>query len=263
MAKKRIMALALVIVALGLTITGVVLAATDSNPAGLKKDPLVLNGYPPSTAQLAVTVSTGPNVTVSANVNVNFKTDRIAANVHFPLVIATASINAVFANNKLYARSADVANGPWFDAKVTTPNLFGFSLEFTKPDIDLITGFQKTVTKSGYSTTYTFTRSDVPLSSAIGPSTQYSKLGSIRWIIIVGSEGEVASSTLVEKTRHATTTIHATVLSYNQTAKIDVPTSASSESLSSPMLTKLLKSVNFNSLLIPSAFRSLGQSSIS
>jgi hypothetical protein len=257
------MALALAIVALGLTVTGVVLAATDSNPGGLKKDPLVLNGYPPSSANLSVSVSTGSNVTVNANVNVNFKTDRIAANVHFPVVVTTASVNAVFANNRLYARSADVANGPWFDANVTTPDLFGFSLEFTKPDIDLITGFQKSVTKSGYSTTYTFTRSNVPLSSAIGPSTQYSKLGSIRWTITVGSQGEVSASTLVEKTRHATTTVDVSVLSYNKPAKIDVPTSASSESLSSPMLTKLLKSVNFNSLLIPSAFHSLGQSTIS
>jgi hypothetical protein len=263
MAKKRIMALALAIVALALTVTGVVIAATDSNPAGLQKDPLVLNGYPPSSADLAVTVSTGSDVTVNANVNVNFKTDRIAANVHFPLVITTASVNAVFANNRLYARSADVANGPWLDAKVETPDLFGFSLEFTKPDIDLITGFQKKVTTSGYSTTYVFTRNDVPLSSAIGPASAYSKLGSIRWTITVGSQGEVSASTLVEKSRHATTTVSATVLSYNQPAHIDVPTSASSESLSTSMLAKLLKSVNFNSLLIPSAFRSLGQSSIS
>ncbi|MGC1239687.1 MAG: hypothetical protein WA860_12960 [Acidimicrobiales bacterium] len=263
MAKKRIMALALAIVAFGLTVTGIVFAATDSNPAGLQKDPLVLNGYPPSSADLAVTVSTGSNVTVSATVNVNFKSDRIAADVHFPLVITTASVNAVFANDRLYARSADVANGPWFDAKVTTPDLFGFSLEFTKPDVDLITGFHKTVTQSGYSTTYVFTRNDVPLSSAIGPSTQLSRLGSIRWTITVGSQGEISASTLMEKTLHATTTVSATVLSYNQPAKIVVPTSASSESLSSPMLAKLLKSVNFNSLLIPSAFRSLGQSTIS
>jgi hypothetical protein len=42
-----------------------------------------------------------------------------------------------------------------------------------------------------------------------------------------------------------------------------VPTAASSEPLSTTMLAKLLKSVNFSSLLIPSDVRSLGQSSIS
>src|ERR1700722_13641284 len=143
MAKKRIMALALAIVALGLTVTGVVVAATDSNPGSTAKDPLALNGYPPSSADLAVTVTTGANVSVNANVNVNFKTGRIAALVHFPLVIDTVSLNLVFSGNKLYARSAEVTNGPWLEAKVTTPNLFGASLELTKPDIDLITGFHE------------------------------------------------------------------------------------------------------------------------
>jgi hypothetical protein len=261
MAKKRIMALALAIVAFGLTTMGVVIAATDSNPGSLIKDPLALNGYPPSSADLAVTVSTGANVSVNANVNVNFKTGRIAALVHFPLVIATASLNLIFADNKLYTRSAEVANGPWLGAKVTTPNLFGASLELTKPDIDLIAGFHKSVSTSGYSTTYLFTRDDVPMTSVIGAS--YSKLGSLRWTITVGSQGEVVATTVVEKTLHATTTLNVTVLSYNQPVHIDVPSADSTEPLSNSMLAKLLKSVNFNSVLIPSGIRSLGQSTIS
>ncbi len=170
MLKTRVMATALAVVALALTVTGVVIAATDSNPGDLAKDSLVLNGYPPKTAQLAVTVSTGSDVSVDATVNVNFRTNRIAAVARVPLVITTAAVNLVFANNELYARSADVENGPWFKASVTTPPLFGFSLEFTKPDIDLITGFHKTVTTSGYSTTYVFTRNDVPLSSVFAPA---------------------------------------------------------------------------------------------
>jgi hypothetical protein len=263
MAKKRIMALALVIVALGLTVTGVVIAATDSNPASLAKDRLALNCHPPSSADLAVTVSTGSNVNVSADVNVNFKSGRIAALVHFPLVIATATLNLVFANNKLYARSAEVSNGPWLETKLTTPNLFGASLELTKPDIRLISGFHKTASASGYSTTYVFTRDDVPMTSVIGPTTAYSKLGSLRWTITVGSQGEVQASTVIEKTRRATTTLSVTVLSYNQPTHIDVPSTANSQSLSTSMLAKLLKSVNFNSVLIPSSVRSLGQSTIS
>jgi hypothetical protein len=263
MANKRIMALALAIVALGLTATGVVIAATDSNPGSLLKDPLALNGYPPSSADLAVTVSTGANVSVSATVNVNFKTGRVAALVHFPLVIATASLNLIFADNKLYARSAEVANGPWLEAKVTAPNLFGASLELTKPDIDLITGFHKTMSTSGNSTTYVFTRDDVPMTGVIGSATAYSKLGSIRWTITLGSQGEVVATTVVEKTRHATTMLNVTVLSYNQPTPIDVPSTANTQPLSTSMLAKLLKSVNFDSVLIPSGVRSLGQSTIS
>ncbi|MGC2485963.1 MAG: hypothetical protein WA359_06960 [Acidimicrobiales bacterium] len=263
MLKTRVMAIALAVVALGLTVTGVVIAATDSNPGDLAKDGLVLNGYPPTSAQLAVTVSTGSDVTVDATVNVNFKTNRISAVARVPLVITTASVNLVFANNELFARSADVQNGPWFKSSVTTPPLFGYSLEFTKPDIDLITGFHESVTKSGYSTTYVFTRDNVPLSSVFAPASAYSVLGSVRWTITVGSQGEVTASTLVEHARHLSTTITATVLSYNQPAHIAIPTSANSQSLSTGGLSSILDEVNFNSLLIPSALRSLGQTSIS
>ena len=263
MLKTRVMATALAVVALALTVTGVVIAATDSNPGDLAKDALVLNGYPPKTAQLAVTVSTGSDVTVDATVNVNFRTNRIAAVARVPLVITTAAVNLVFANNELYARSADVENGPWFKASVATPPLFGFSLEFTKPDIDLITGFHKTVTTSGYSTTYVFTRDDVPLSSVFAPAKSFSILGSVRWSITVGSEGEVTASTLVEHARHLSTIITATVLSYNQPARISVPATSNSQSLSTGGLSSILDEVNFNSLLIPSALRSLGQTSIS
>jgi hypothetical protein len=108
-----------------------------------------------------------------------------------------------------------------------------------------------------------FTRDDVPMTSVVGSAAAYSKLGTIRWTITVGSEGEVEASTVVEKTRHATTTLNVTVLSYNQPARIDVPSAATSQSLSSSMLAKLLKSVNFSSVLIPSGVRSLGQSTIS
>jgi hypothetical protein len=263
MAKKRIMALALAIVALALTVTGIVIAATDSNPGSLTKDPLALNGYPPSSADLAITVTTGNDISVTATANVNFKTGRIAALVHFPLVITTASLNLVFADNKLFARSAEVTNGPWLETKVTTPNLFGASLELTRPDLDLITGFHKEVLTSGDSTTYVFTRRDVPLTSVIGSASAFSTLGSLRWTITVGRQGEVEASTVVEKTHHKTTTLSVTVLSYNQPAQVVVPPAASTQPLSGSMLAKLLKSVNFNSLLIPSGVRSLGQSTIS
>ena len=137
------------------------------------------------------------------------------------------------------------------------------SLELIKPDIDLISGFHKTASANGYSTTFVFSRNDVPMTGVIGSSTAYSTLGSLRWTITVGSQGEVEASTVVEKTRHATTTLNVTVLSYNQPTHIDVPSATNTQPLSTSMLAKLLKSVNFNSVLIPSSVRSLGQSTIS
>jgi hypothetical protein len=56
--QKRVMAVVIAVVAIALTVFGIVLAATDPNPADIGKDPLALNGYPPHSADLAVSLST-------------------------------------------------------------------------------------------------------------------------------------------------------------------------------------------------------------
>jgi hypothetical protein len=261
--QKRMMAIVIAVVALALTVTGVVIAATNSNASGPAKDPLALNGYPPKTADLLITMSTGSGVSLNASVGVDFTTNQVQAVAHFPLVITTASVNLCFADGQIYVRSADVSNGPWYSAKLKLPSLFGVSLELTKPDIDLITGFQETVTKSGYSTTYHFYRTDVALSHLFDKARANSVLGSIRWTITVGSQGEVSQSTLVEKTKRTSIDLGVTVLSYNQPVHVSVPSSSNVEPLSRSALDKLLSSVNFSSLLIPSGLTSFSQASLS
>jgi hypothetical protein len=93
--KQHFKALVLAVVALALTVFGVVIAATDANPSSLAKDPLVLDGYPPKTANLLVNVSTGASFGLNANVAVNFDDNRVDAIVRFPLVIATASLRTL------------------------------------------------------------------------------------------------------------------------------------------------------------------------
>ena len=66
---KKSYGIALAVVALSLTLMGVVLAATDPNPSGIGKDVLVLNGIPPRSTSLLVTVSNGQSYTVSATIN--------------------------------------------------------------------------------------------------------------------------------------------------------------------------------------------------
>jgi hypothetical protein len=260
---KRVMAVVIAVVALALTVFGVVVAATNSNASSVGKDPLVLNGYPPKSADLYVTLSTGEGVNLNANVGVNFTTDEVKGVVHFPLVITTASVNIVLAKHHLYARSADVSNGPWLSTHLTLPSLFGVSLELTKPDIDLISGFTKTVTTSGYSTTYHFFRDDVALSHVLGSDQANSVLGSIQWSITVGSQGELTQTSVIEKTKHSTIRLSVTVLSYNQPVKASVPSAKDSEPLSRSAFAKLLGSVNFAKLLIPSSLSSFSQSSVS
>ena len=237
--KKRFMALALAAVALALTATGVVVAATDSNPGGLAKDPLVLNGYPPSTAQLVVHLSAGANFDLSANVGVNFATNKVDAIVSIPAVVSAAAIELRLVANHLYARSAAQSSGPWMDAKMKTPALFGVALELTKPDIKLITGFQEVVSKSGYSSTYVLYRNHVALTNLFGSSST-SVLGSVRWTITVG---------------------RVTVSSYNQPVHVVTPTDVKAIPLAS--INKLLTSKSFPTLLIPRNLTSLSQATLS
>jgi hypothetical protein len=260
--KKRVMALTIGVVALLLTVVGVVVASTNSNSVSVGKDPLRLNGYPPKTANLLVTLTTSSNVKLSANVTANFGTGRVSAVVSFPLVITTASVDVVGARNHVYVRSADVSSGPWLSAHLSLPDLFGISLELTKPDVDLITGFKESKSKSGYSTTYHLSRDDVAFSPLFAKANTTSTLGSIRWSITVGSQGEVTKSTLVEHVKKSTEKLSVTVLSYNQPAPITLPATGNLEPLSRSGFGGLLNSVNFSSLLIPSDLTSFSQSSL-
>jgi hypothetical protein len=259
--KQRLMTLVLAIIAIALTVTGLVIAATNTNPGSVTKDPLALKGYPPTSANLLVTVSTSGGLSLSANVSADFSTGRVEGTVQFPLESSSATIDLRLMNNRLFARSANVSSGPWLDTALSPPSLFGIALEMTKPDIDLITGFEKTVSTSGFSTTYVFYRQHVALASLLGSSASTSTLGSVRWTITTGSSGEVESSSLVVKSKRATTTLSATVLSYNQPVHVTIPTSI--KPISASFLHQLLSSANFTSLLIPRDLTSLSQASLS
>ncbi|HEV3268747.1 MAG TPA: hypothetical protein VGZ68_10140 [Acidimicrobiales bacterium] len=258
--KKRFMALALAGVALALTVTGVVIAATDSNPAGLAKDPLVLNGYPPSTAMLDVHLSSGSAFSLSATVAANFTADKVDGIVTIPTVVSGAAIELRMIADQLYARSAAQSSGPWMTAKVKTPSLFGVALELTKPDIKLITGFQETKTKSGYSTTYTLYRDHVALTSLFGSSST-SVLGSVLWTITVGSQGEVSASSVTVRSAHTVTTLSVTVTSYNKAVHVATPTDVKTIALGS--IDKIFTSKSLPTLLIPRNLTSLSTATLS
>src|SRR5579872_4161309 len=166
---RKVAAAGLAVAALALTVTGVVLAATDPNAGGNQKDPLALNGYPPRTAQLRVVISTGQAYNVAANVNVDFLHNAVSADLQIPLLFSATNVDLRLVAGHLYASSPNlgaIVGSQWVSTKVHTPSLYGLSLEMTRPEIDLISGFpQRTVTHSGYLTTYDFHRSDVAIAT--------------------------------------------------------------------------------------------------
>jgi len=257
---KRFPTILLAVVASALTVTGVVLAATDPNPGGVAKDTLTLNGYPPHSASLLVMVSTGQAYSLSANVNVNFSTDSAQAIVHFPMVFSVASVDLRWVNDHLYAGSAEATSGPYLSVPLKQPALFGIALEMTKPDIALITGFpRETITRNGYITTYDFQRDNVAITTIFGGAGQQASIGSVDWQISVGSEGQVIGSTLHVKGPHAATTITATVLAYNNKVRISAPVSGQIQPVANSIIRRLLDSAPLRAVLIPQNLTSLGQ----
>ncbi|HUY42442.1 MAG TPA: hypothetical protein VMU98_01625 [Acidimicrobiales bacterium] len=246
---KRVGGPLIAALALALTITGVVLAATDSNPLGLSKDPLALGGYPPKTADVALSLRSGSGAGLTAQLQIDFAKERVEAHVQFPVIFTAVNEEIRVVGSHLYVRASSVAQGPWLAVPLKTPNFFGVSLEMVKPDVALITGLEKTVQHSGYETIYTFFRKSAALNvlGAAGRST----LGSLRWTIITGVSGEVVSSSLELKSHHRVTTLSMQVLSYNQPVHVSAPAAKDVHALTKGFFSQIMKSVSGSGFMLP------------
>lgn len=262
MANRRLWALAVAVVALALTATGLVLAATDPNPAGLARDPLALHGYPPTTARLAI-VASSSSLQATAEVTVDFRTAVATGVVSVGVTDAGEAFDVQLVGSALYLRSAAETSGPWY--KVATPSLpfFGFSLELTQPDLALISGYDaRTVTVAGYHTTYDYTFDHVALTPLFATRTTTSRLGTVHWSITVGSEGEVTASSLVVTTGSSTSTLSATVQAYNSPRTVSPAPVASVSPVPSSEVARLLHSAGVGSILLPRGLLSGGVTSL-
>jgi hypothetical protein len=260
---KKSSGIALAVLAASLTILGVVLAATDSNPSETPKDPLVLNGNPPHSASILVNVSNGQSYTVSATINANFDTSRAEAIVSFPLLFSQTSVDFRLVGDHVYAEAADISSGKWLEIKENPPSFFGIALELTQPapDLNLIKSFRhESVTKSGYATTYDFSSNDVPLTNVLGtPRRTY--LGSLDITVTTGSGGEVTGATMTSRTRHDMSKFTVQVLSYNKRTTIAAPPPSDVNPLKVSSLRQLFSSTTLATLLLPENFSSLAQGS--
>jgi len=246
---KRVGGLFIAALALALTVTGVVVAATDSNPLGLSKDPLALHGYPPKTADVALTVQSGSGAGLTAQLQIDFAKGRVDAHVQFPVIVTDVNEEIRLVGKHLYVRASSVAHGPWLGVPLKVPNFFGVSLEMAKPDIALITGLKKTVQHSGYETIYTFSRDSLAL-NVLG-AKGHSTLGSLRWTIITGASGEVVSSTLELTSHHRATTLSMSVLSYNQPVHVAAPAAKDVHALTKSFFSQIMKSVSGSGFILP------------
>jgi hypothetical protein len=260
---SRVASAGLAAVALALTVTGLVLAATDPSPGGNQKDPLALNGYPPHSAQLHVVVSTGQQYNVTGDINVNFARNTVSAQLQFPLLFSSALVDVRLVRGHLYASSPNlgaVIGSRWLSTPVRLPSLDGLSLEMTKPDISLISGFpQETVTHDGFRTTYRFHRDNVAITAPTGLPLTVPTRAAIDFSITVGREGELAATSFKVTSAHSTAWVSVTVESYNAPAIVVAPPAKDVTPLSSAQVARIFGSTAIGNLFSPNAISSLGQ----
>ncbi len=258
---KKSYAVALAVFAFSLTLMGVVVAATDSNPAGVPKDALNLRGDPPRSATILVTISNGQSYDVSATINANFDTSRAEAIVSFPLLFTQTSVDLRMVGDHVFAEAADVSSGKWLEIDVHPPPFFGLALEMTQPgpDLKLIGGFHyASVTTNGTFKTYDFSSNGVALTNVLRVPKK-TVLGSLDVTVTTGTGGEVTAATMTARTRHDMSKFTVQVLAYNQPTHIAAPSPSDISSLKVSSLGELFSSTSIATLLLPANFSSLLQ----
>ena len=258
-------ALALTTLALALTVTGVVLAATDPNPGSSPRDPLALNGYPPKSAQLHVVISTGQSYNVTADVNVNFVTNAVDAKVQIPLFFSATNVELRLVHHQLFAGSgtlSSIIGKSWVGLTVKEPSLFGVALEMTKPDISLISGFPSvTVTGDATHKTYLYHKNDVTITAPSGLPLTLPTHAAIDFSISMGAQGELTATSFTVTSKTSRASIDVSVVSYNQPAHIVAPSPSDVKALNAATLRQLFGShaSTVRTLISPYYLTSLGR----
>ncbi len=257
---QRVGAAVVAVVALGLTATGVVLAATDSHPdpGARTVDHLALNGYPPTTATLAISVDAGAS-TLSGTIGIDFRHDAAQASLNLPLGVAAIAAQLVLTPHHLYIGSSNltgILGRRWLAEPVHTPSLYDWSLEATHPDVALIQGYQsRTVTHAAGVTTYHFTYRGAHLAVPGLLRSVVPSAGRVDVSVSVGSQNEFTGASVVVSSSTATASLTATVLSYNQPLHITGPPRSQVRPLTPRVARRILHGLSgISQLLGPGAF---------
>jgi hypothetical protein len=265
--RRRVGGVALALFSLALTVTGVVLAATDPNPAGAGADPLSLNGYPPHSAQLHVVISTGQQYNVSADLNINFDTNAVSGRLLIPMFFSSLPVDVRLVGNHLYVGSpnlASVVGKGWVELRSSPVSLYGVSLELTKPDLSLISGFTRSsVTRQGVFTTHDYQRDNVHVVPPSGFPLNVGTIASIDVSVTTGQTGEVTAAKFTVTSKRSTAWIALTVESYNHPARISAPPASQVVHIDRQRLGRIFSNPSIGSLLSPGAITSLSHVQLS
>ncbi len=252
---QRVGAVAIAIISLALTVLGVVLGATDSNPAGVTSSDVALNGYPPKTVEMQLTFSSKGSSSVNANVMIDFQKQLMELSMDIPSAFSSTPVKVIVTNSTLFVGAqalAGLAGKPWISEVLTTqPPFFGLSLEMTKPDIALISSYRQLLTQfDGDFTTYNFGRSMTLRPLSTGPIKKPLS-GSMNFSITTGKEGQVTGANVTFSSTAETISVTSKVLSYNHPVNITVPPITEVAPYQQALITNLWNTLPFAQVISP------------
>jgi hypothetical protein len=252
---KRIGASVLAAAAVALSIFGVVLAATDPNPAGISGQALTLNGYPPKTVDMQLTITSNGGSSILADAKIDFQKQLMQISFDIPSAFSSTPVQIVLTNSDLYVGSqglVSLAGKPWISEVLTTnPPFFGLSLEMTKPDVALITSYRRLLTqRDGEYTTYNFGRGMVlrPLTNG---EIKKPVSGSMNFSITTGKEGQVTAANVTFSSPSHSISVTSKILSYNQPVKVTIPPASQVASNQQTLITSLWNALPVAEILSP------------
>ena len=253
MNSRRLLATVVATLALTGTVTGVVMAATDSHSA--PADLTAIGKNPPRSVEMTFTIENADGTTINGAASMDMRAGRDAIDgyIEFPVVIAKAHINLRVVDGKLYVGSPmlrSTLGASWLSSDVGSMDLAGLALEMANPEFALLAqglGVRPTVTNDGDRTIRTYTTDalgamnlgrDLEATITTGPQGQIldvvirvlpSKVG-----VLQGPSDKTSTSSV-----GAAMTISAHMVSYNQPVSIAAPKKSDVKPMTSDALNGL------------------------
>lgn len=253
MTRRRLLSLIAGAIAAVLLVGAVVLAS--SGPSTPRSDALVLDGHPPHSVELALTLSTGGSLRTSGTVWIDMATSALRATLLVPVVTADTAFEVRALGRRLYLTSPNLADstGPvWYVQPLKWPSLTPLEKIVLRPNVAFLTLLANArITHDGQFTTYRLTRSNVSLGTLSPKATSASMPGHLELTVTTGRQGEFTALWARLSSKSATTTVAVHVLSYNPVLSISAPPASRATSPAGPLLSQLLSSGALGSLVLP------------
>ena len=236
------------VIAIVLSTTGVVLAATDSNPHGYSADPLSLHGYAPKSADIQITISANSSALASGDLQVDFRHSAGHLTLGSSVGGFGAQLQMILASQHVYLVNGGTADRPYVNLGKVGISWIGVSFEMAHPQVNLLAllGAVHDALSTNAQGEKVHTLKITGKNLSLGSGLSIQNATSIE--VTVGRGGELTGITVHVRSKHSAEDIALRVISYNQPVKVTTPL-PSQISTQMGNLNQLLKMVGISSAL--------------